>query len=70
MAINRVSLTSQSITTNTESVVEIIYAAPPGPEEVLDPPQTPGKLVAYYNGSRDQVRLYIVNRAGLRLLPM
>ena len=70
MAINRVSFTSQSITTNRDSVVEVVYASFPTPEEILDPPQTPGKLVAYYNGSTDQVRLFIVNRAGLRLLPM
>ena len=70
MAINRVSFTSQSITTNTEAVVEVVYATPPLPEEILDPPQTPGKLVAYYNGADDTVSLYIVNRAGLRLLPM
>lgn len=70
MAINRVSLTSESINTNTEAVVEVVYAQPPNPEDILDPPQTPGKLVAYYNGANDRASLYIVSRSGLRLLPM
>ena len=70
MAINRVSLTSESITTNTEAVIEVIYSEPPFPEDILDPPQTPGKLVAYYNGVDDTTSLYLVSASGLRLLPM
>jgi hypothetical protein len=70
MAINRVSLTSESIHENTESVIEVRYTDPPLPETILDPPETPNKLIAYYNGSFDSVSLYIVSRSGLRLLPM
>lgn len=70
MTINRVSLTSESIHTNTEAVVEVRYTQPPTVDDILDPPETPNKLIAYYDGVSDSVSLYIVNRSGLRLLPM
>lgn len=70
MSINGSSLASSSITTNTEAVVEVIYGAAPGPDVLLDSPQTPQKLVVYYNGATDTARLYIVSRSGLRLLPL
>ena len=70
MAINRVSITSESITTNTEAVIEVVYSGPPFPEDILDPPQTPGKLVAYYDGADDTTSLYIVSKSGLRLLQL
>jgi len=34
----------------------------------LDPPQPPGKMIGYYNGSTGFVELYIVSANGLRLL--
>lgn len=70
MAINRLSISSQSIKENTEAVVEVVYTQPPAPDELLSPAKTPGKLIAYYNGADDTTRLYIVSRSGLRLLPM
>jgi hypothetical protein len=70
MAINRLSISSQSIKTNTEAVIEVLYTEPPAADESLNPAQTPGKLVAYYNGSNDTTKLYIVSRSGLRMLPM
>lgn len=70
MPINRSSLASSSITTNTEAVVEVNYGDAPGPDVLLDPPQTPQKLVVYYNGNNNMPRLYIVSRSGLRLLPL
>ena len=70
MAINRVSMTSESITTNTESIIEVVYSEPPSPEYILDPAQTPGKLIAYYNGADDTTSLYIVSKSGLRLLQL
>lgn len=70
MAINRVSLTSESVYENTESVVEVRYTQPPTPDDILDPPETPNKLIAYYDGTTNTVNLYIVNRSGLKLLPM
>jgi hypothetical protein len=70
MPINPVSLTSESVYENTESVVEVRYTQPPLPETLLDPPETPNKLIAYYDGAADSASLYIVSRSGLRLLPM
>ena len=63
-------MTSQSITENTDTVIEVRYVEPPLPEELIDPPETPGKLIAYYNGVNDITSLYIVDRSGLRLLRM
>lgn len=70
MAINRVSIASESVKTNTESVIEVLYTRPPLADATLTTPQTPGKLLAYYNGADDTVRLYIVSRSGLHILPM
>ena len=70
MAINSVSMTSQSVTENTDAVIEVRYVEPPLPEVLMDPPETPGKLIAYYNGVDDTTSLYIVDRSGLRLLRM
>lgn len=70
MAINPASFSSQPIYENTDVVLDVIKAQAPLPEELLDPPQVPGKLFAYYNGASDTVRLYIVNGSGLRLLPL
>lgn len=70
MPINGPSLASSSITTNTEAVVEVIYAPAPAADVVLDPPQTPQKILVYYNGATDTARLYVVSRSGLNLLPL
>jgi hypothetical protein len=69
MAINPVSITSQSITENTSVVLDVRYVEPPVGVD-LDPPETPNKLIAYYDGNFDVVRLYIVDNAGLRLLSL
>jgi len=66
MAINRTSLSSESIETNTNAVIEVLYAAPNLNTE-LDPPQPPGKIIGYYNGSIDKVQLYVVRPDGLYL---
>ena len=70
MAINPASFSSQPIYENTDVTLEVIKGQAPLPEQLLDPPQLPGKLFAYYNGANDTVRLYIVNGSGLRLLPL
>lgn len=69
MAINRVSMTSESITTNTDTVIEIRYVEP-DTRDLFDPPETPNKLIGYYDGNADVVRLYIVDNSGLRLLAL
>lgn len=68
MAINRVSLTSQSITENTDAVIDIRYTAPPGTFEQLNPAEPPGKLIGYYDGTNNTVQLYVVDGSGLRLI--
>lgn len=67
MAINRSLLGSESIKTNTDSVIEV-RTTEPDVFEILDPPDIPGRLVGYYNGSSGFVELYIVDGSGLRLL--
>ena len=68
MTINRVSLTSQSITENTNAVIDIRYTVPPGVFEQLDSPEPPGKLIGYYDGTNNTVGLYVVDDSGLGLL--
>lgn len=62
-------MTSESITTNTDAVIEIRYTEP-DTTALIDPPDTPNKLVGYYQGSTDVVRLYITDNSGLRLLAL
>jgi len=69
MAINRISLTSQPISENREVAIEIRYAEPPVGVPLV-PSETPNKLIGYYDGSFDVVRLYIVDDAGLFLLAL
>ncbi len=69
MAINSVSMTSQSIQENTDAVIEVRYTEPLT-GVLLDPPETPNKLIGYYDGNFDIVRLYIVDNSGLRLLAL
>ena len=65
MAINRVSFASESVTTNTDSVIEVRYSEPPL-GTTLTVPETPGKLIGYYDSLSDTVKLYIVSSNGLR----
>ena len=69
MAINRTSLTSQSIVTDTNVVLEIVYVAPVV-GAVLDPPMTPNKVFGFYDQALDAVRLFVVDDSGLRVLPV
>lgn len=67
--INRISMAAQSITTNTDTVIEVVYSEPV-PEDELNPPQPPGKIIGYYNGMTNEVSLYVVSGTGLSLLRM
>ena len=67
MAINGISLTAESVTINTDAVIEMVYTEPLF-GEILDPPLTPNVLIGYYNGSTGVVNLYVVDNSGLRLL--
>lgn len=67
MAINRVSMTAESVQENTDAIIEVRYTEPPA-GVLLDVPEVPNKLIGYYDGNYDVVRLYIVDDSGLRLL--
>ena len=70
MGINRSNITSQSILTDTNVVIEIVYTRPPGVGVVLDPPMTPNKLFGFYDAARDAVKLYVVDDSGLTVIPV
>lgn len=70
MAINRTSLSAQSITTAQDSIVIEMRENEPNIFRDLDPPQPPGKLIGYYNGASGFVELYVVSSNGLRLMPV
>ena len=67
MTINRSAISSESITVNTDAVIEIRSVAP-SLTTLLSPPETPGKLIGYYNGVTDSVELFVVDNSGIRLL--
>ena len=67
MAINPVSMTSESITTNTDAIIEVVYAEP-NLDLLLDPPGTPGRILGFFNGTTGVVNLYMIDNSGLRLL--
>lgn len=69
MAINRVSMTSQSVENNYTVTIEIV-AQPPDPSVLNNPLETPGKIIGFYDATLDGVRLYIVDNSGLRWLPV
>lgn len=68
MTINRTSLTARSITSETDNMIIEMRGDEPSTTTNLDPPQPPGKMIGYYNGSTGFVELYIVSANGLRLL--
>ena len=67
MAINRVSFTAQSIKDNYDATIEI-RTEQPRQNQALNPPQTPNKLIGYFNGATGYVELYVVDPSGYRLL--
>lgn len=67
MAINPVSMTSESVMTNTDAIIEVVYAEP-NLNILLDPPSIPGRILGFFNGSTGVVNLYMVDNSGLRLL--
>lgn len=69
MAINRVSMTSESVENDYTVTIEIV-SQPPDPGTLNSPLETPGKIVGFYDTTLDGVRLYIVDNSGLRWLPI
>ena len=67
MPINRTSVSSTSAQNVTNSVIEIRSERPNITSE-LDPPETPGRLIGYYNDASGFVELYVVSSDGLYLM--
>ena len=67
MAIQRSSITAASIIGNYDVTIE--FLAERAYTEVFQTTQdTPGKIVAYYDGLIDAVELYVVDKTGYRYL--
>ena len=67
MTINPVSMTSESVMTNTDAIIEVVYVEP-DLNVLLDPPGVPGRILGFFNGSTGVVNLYMIDNSGLRLL--
>ena len=67
MGITPLLIASDSIQTNEDAIIDIVYVEP-NPLTFLTTPEPPGKLIGYYNGVLDAVELYVVDGTGLRLL--
>jgi hypothetical protein len=65
MAINRSFVGTQDLTTVTNATIEIVLDRP-DTSTVLTTPETPNRLVGYYNPILQGVELYVVDRSGLR----
>ena len=67
MAINRSSLSSQSLKQNTDVTLELLVTRPV--ENVyLDTPVTPNRMVGYYNYSLNRVELFVTDATGYRYI--
>ena len=65
MTINRAFVSSQDISTVTNATIEILDVRP-DTSTVLTVPETPNRLVGYYDSTLQGVELYVVDRSGLR----
>lgn len=65
MAINRAFVGSQDISTVTNATIELVDVRP-DVNSILSTPETPNRLVGYYNSALQGVELYVVDRSGLR----
>ena len=67
MAINRSSVSTNSVEKYNGNTIEMLSSAPPS-NGVLTTPMEPGQLVGYYNGVSDVVQLFVVSGSGLRIM--
>ena len=67
MAINRSSISAQSIRENTDLTIEILNELP-NTSAYLDTPVTPNVLFGFYNHILDKVQLYVSDPTGRRFL--
>jgi len=70
MTINRTSLSATPIQEGANTVVIEMRSDLPRTDRELDPPQPPGKIIGYYNGTSGFVELYVVSYSGTALLPI
>jgi len=66
MAINRVSLTAQSIQ-DTDLSIKMLGELP-DTTKYLDTPVPPNIMVGYYNAITDTVQLYVTDQTGRRYI--
>jgi hypothetical protein len=62
---NSSMIQSQSILTQTETVIELL-AERPTAATLINPPKPPGQLCGYYMATLGYVELYIVEASGIR----
>ena len=67
MAINPSQLGATPITNNQDVTIEMLQARPSA-GAYQSTPDTPNKLVGYYDNFADHVELYIVDNTGYRYL--
>ena len=67
MAINRTSLSAQSIKQDVDITVQLLSTLP-DTTKYLDTPVTPNIMVGYYNDITDTVQLYVTDQTGHRYI--
>ena len=67
MAINRTSLTTESLKDNTDITLELLQVRP-DTNAYLDEPVQPNKMVGYFNNLAGGVELYITDSTGRRYI--
>ena len=67
MAINKSSISSQSIKENTDITIAMLVDRP-DPNLYLSSPVTPNTMVGWYNQNTDAVELWITDRTGYRYI--
>jgi len=67
MAINRTSLTTQSLTDNTDITLELLQVRP-DPNAYLNTPVAPNKMVGFVNAAAGGVELFITDATGHRYI--
>ena len=60
MAINPSSFSTQSIQSTQFAVIEIVGGRPDLNFEI-NPPETPGRMVGYYNTNKEMVELFVTS---------
>ena len=67
MAINRSSVSTNSVEKYNGNTIEMLTSAPPS-DGILSNYMQPGQLVGYYNGVSDVVQLFVVSGSGFRIM--